>query len=350
MADAPVPSAGAPSGVAAATASGPRFGRGPLLAALTLAVLAVVPFLADAAGSPATTGLATRIVIYAIAAMSLNLILGYGGLVSFGHAAYFGLGGYVVGILYHHHRFDELFLGLIPGTDLFLVTVPLAILVAGLFALVLGALSLRTTGVQFIMITLAFAQMVFFLFVSLEVYGGDDGLLIRRPNQFLGLDLRDEYTIYYISFAFMLAYMLLVWRIVNSRFGMVLRGIRQNERRMAAIGIPTYRYKLVAFVIAGMGAGLSGALWANFARFVSPDMMAWTKSGEMMIMVILGGIGTLFGPVWGAAALLGLEYLLAGWTEHWQFYLGPILLAVVLFARGGLHGILTGRAGGGGHG
>lgn len=333
-----------------ASAGGPRIDRGVVLGALTLAVLAVLPFAATALDSPATIGVGTRMVIYAIAALSLNLILGYGGLVSFGHAAYFGLGGYVVGILFHHFRFGEPFLGLIPGTDQFLIAVPAAVLVSGLFALVLGALSLRTTGVQFIMITLAFAQMVFFLFVSLEVYGGDDGLLIRRPNQLFGLDLRDPYTIYYVSFAALLAYLAIVWRIVNSRFGMVLRGIRQNERRMAAIGISTYRYKLVAFVIAGMGAGLSGALWANFARFVSPDMMAWQKSGELMIMVILGGIGTLFGPIWGAVALLGLEGFLRPLTENWQFYLGPILLAVVLFARGGLHGVLTGRAGGGGGG
>lgn len=335
----------------AAAPAGRRAGRGAVLGALTIAVFAVLPFVAQAAGNPAAISVATQMLIYAIAALSLNLILGYGGLVSFGHAAYFGLGGYVVGILAFHFRMGEPFLGVIPGTDQFLIAVPAAVLVSGVVALLLGALSLRTSGVQFIMITLAFAQMIYFLFVSLQYYGGDDGLRIRRANSLFGLNLQDQWTIYYVCFGAMLLYLLLVWRIVGSRFGMVLGGIRQNERRMAAIGISTYRYKLVAFVIAGMGAGLSGALWANFARFVSPDMMHWTKSGELMIMVILGGLGSLFGPVWGAVALLGLENVLRPWTENWQFYLGPILILIVLFARGGLNGWLTGgRGGGGGHG
>ncbi|MCS6933380.1 MAG: branched-chain amino acid ABC transporter permease [Acetobacteraceae bacterium] len=306
-----------------------------VLAALLAAAVAL-PWIAEALGTPATVGVATRIAIYAIAAASLNLILGYGGLVSFGHAAYFGLGGYTVGILWEHFRLNEPFLGIIPGTAELLVTFPAAILVGGLAAAAIGALSLRTSGVQFIMITLAFAQMVYFLFVSLAVYGGDDGLMIRRPNAFLGLNLRDPATMYWLSLAVLVFWLWLMGRVVRSRFGRVLEGVRQSERRMAAIGISTYPYKLAAFAIAGAACAAAGALWANYARFVSPDMMHWTKSGELMIMVILGGLGTLLGPVLGAAALVGLEYTLSGITEHWQFVLGPILVAIVLFARKGL--------------
>jgi branched-chain amino acid transport system permease protein len=305
-----------------------------------LILAAAIPFIAPLLGSPATISLATRIAIYAIAASSLNLILGHGGLVSFGHAAYYGLGAYAVGILYAHWSLDEPFLGVIPGSNQLIVTLPAAILVGGIGAAIIGALSLRTAGVQFIMITLAFAQMLFFLFVSLKTYGGDDGLSIRRANEFPGLNLRDPATLYWLCLGFLAAWLFILDRITRSRFGRILAGVRQGERRMAAIGVNTYPYKLAAFTIAGMGAALAGALMANYARFVSPDMMHWTKSGELMVMVILGGLGTLAGPVLGAAALVGLEYTLSGITEHWQFILGPILVVIVLFARGGLMGAL----------
>jgi branched-chain amino acid transport system permease protein len=318
--------------------------RDRVLLVLLLAAAIALPWMAEALGTPAITGLATRIAIYAIAAASLNLILGYGGLVSFGHAAYFGLGGYTVGILWEHARLGVPLFGLIPGSTDFLITFPAAILVGGIAAALIGALSLRTAGVQFIMITLAFAQMVFFFFVSLAVYGGDDGLSIRRPNALFGLNLRDPATMYWLSVGVLAVWLWLMGRIVRSRFGRVLEGVRQNERRMAAIGISTYAYKLTAFTIAGMACAAAGALWANHARFVSPDMMHWTKSGEFMVMVILGGIGTLLGPVLGAAALVGLEYTLSGITEHWQFILGPILIVIVLFARRGLTSLL-GRSG-----
>lgn len=314
---------------------------GALLGILLLgAGLIALPFVVQALGQPSLVPLASRVLIYAIAAASLNLALGFGGMVSFGHAAFFGLGGYVVGILYKSYVGDKLFLGLIPGTDQLLVTLPAAVLVAGLLALIIGALSLRTSGVQFIMITLAFAQMLFFLFVSLKVYGGDDGMTIRRRNELFGLNTRDDVTFYFICLAIAALVFLLFWRIVRSRFGLVLAGIRQNERRMAAIGIAPYRYKLAAFVISGMGAGLAGALMANYMRFVSPDMLHWTKSGELMIMVILGGVGALLGPLLGAAALVTLETVLTSWTEHWQLVLGPILLLVVLFTHGGLNGLI----------
>jgi branched-chain amino acid transport system permease protein len=322
--------------VGRASGTWPRLG----IAAVLLCLVAL-PYVAKAIGDLALISLATRMAIYAIAAASLNLILGYGGLVSFGHAAFFGVGGYVVGILYSHFVSGDLFLGFVPGSNQLLVTLPLAVLLSGIVAILLGSLSLRTSGVQFIMITLAFAQMLFFLFVSLKYYGGDDGLIVRRRNTLPGLDLRDDTTFYFVCLGIAVAFFGFCARLVRSRFGLVLGGIRQNERRMAALGISTYSYKLAAFVIAGMGAGLAGALAANFARFVSPEMLHWTKSGELMIMVILGGSGTLIGPALGAVLLIGLETMLAAWTEHWQFVLGPILIFVVLFTHGGVWSLLT---------
>ncbi|MGB7102774.1 MAG: branched-chain amino acid ABC transporter permease [Xanthobacteraceae bacterium] len=316
--------------------------------ALALCLL-LLPWITTQAGNPALIALATRILIYAIAASSLNLILGYGGLVSFGHAAYFGVGAYAVGMLYFHFSNAEPFLGLIRGTNQLLVTIPAAIVISALFALLLGALSLRTAGLQFIMITLAFAQMVFFLFVSLKYYGGDDGLIVRRRNVLFNLNMADDATFYFVCLAIAAVYFFLFWRLAESRFGLVLGGIRQNERRLAAIGISTYRYKLVAFVIAGAGAGLAGALMANFANFVSPDLLDWSQSGELMIMVILGGGATLFGPLIGAAIFIGLETVLTGWTEHWQVFLGPFLILVALFTRGGVLSLFKAGTSGGTH-
>lgn len=307
-----------------------------LLAAL---LLIAVPFLTEAMGQPALLSLATRVLIYAIAAASLNFILGYGGMVSFGHAAFFGVGAYTVGILFAHAGGEPLF-GFIPGTKQMLITLPAALVTSGLIAALIGALSLRTGGVQFIMITLAFAQMLFFFFVSLTPYGGEDGIIIRRTNDLFGLNMRDKTTLYFVILAIAALFFALLWRVVNSSFGAVLKGIRQNERRMAALGFAPYRYKLYAFVLAGMGAGLAGALMANFLRFASPDMMHWTKSGEFMIMVILGGVGSFFGPIFGAAAFLTLETFLAGWTEHWPLAMGAILLVVVLGTKGGIAGLV----------
>ncbi|MHB2167474.1 branched-chain amino acid ABC transporter permease [Alsobacter sp. R-9] len=320
-------------------------GRRAVAMLAVLAALVALPFAATVLGDPSLVTLATRMVIFAIAAGSLNLALGYGGMVSFGHAAFLGVGAYTVGILFAHLR-EPLF-GFIPGTEQMLVTLPVAMVMAGLAAAVIGALSLRTGGIQFIMITLAFAQMVFFLFVSLKAYGGDDGLIIRRRNALPGgLNMRDDTTFYFVCLVVAVLWYALLARIVRSRFGAVLRGIRQSERRMAAMGIGVYRYQLTAFVLSGMGTGLAGALLANFGRFASPDMLHWTQSGELMIMVILGGVGTLFGPALGAVVLIGLETALASWTEHWQVVLGPVLVLIVLFMRGGLGGLLA-RWGGG---
>jgi len=299
------------------------------VAVVVLLALVLLPFYVELTGSRFLLTLFTRIVILALAAVSLNLILGYGGMMSFGHAAYLGIGGYAVGIL----AFEGVSSGFMQW--------PAALLVSALFALLIGALSLRTRGVYFIMITLAFAQMTYYIVAGLARYGGDDGLTIQNRSQFvMPLNLSNKLQFYYVCLILLFASMYLVWRIVNSRFGLAIQGARSNDTRMQAIGFPTYRYKLTCFVIAGTLCGLAGALLANHTDFVSPAMMYWTRSGDLIIMVVLGGMGSAFGPLFGAVALLVLEEALSGITEYWQIILGPLLLLVVLFGRGGIDGLL----------
>ena len=289
--------------------------------------LAFVPAIAEWTEVPFYADFGRRMMILSIGALSLNLIMGYGGMISFGHAAFVGIGAYTIGICAEHELVD----GFIQW--------PLALVVSALFALVFGAISLRTRGVYFIMITLALAQMMYFLGVSLDRYGGDDGLPLVEPSYFADLiDLSDKTNLYWLVYVLLILCLWISHRMVNSRFGMVIQGARSNEARMEAIGYPTFRYKLTAFVIAGMMAGLSGILLANHTDFVNPDMMHWTRSGDLIIMVLLGGIGSLAGPIVGAVAFLVLEELLAGVTEYWQLIFGPFLILVVLFARGGLLG------------
>ena len=311
--------------------------------AFAFAALALLPQIAAALARPDLVTLGSQVAIAAIAAASLDLLMGTTGLPSFGHAAWFGLGGYTVAILALHAAEDSLFLGLIPGATAAWVAWPTAVAVAALAALGIGALCLRTSGVSFIMITLAFAQMVYFLFVALKPYGGDDGLGFRRRNAVPGIAPRDDVAFFYVCLAALVLVLLLLRQVAGSRFGMVLAGLRQNSRRMAAIGLAAYPYRLAAFTLAGGIAGLAGALHANLFRFASPDMLHWTMSGEFMVMVVLGGLGTLYGALFGAAALVVLHATLAQWTEHWMIVLGPILVAVVLFARGGVWGALGGR-------
>lgn len=308
----------------------------PLGALAVLAALAALPPALRAIGSSGLLALATSVLVYAIAAASLNLALGYAGLVSFGHAAFLGTGAYVVGILNAQFVAGEPFLGFVPGTNQLLLTLPAAALVCAAIALPFGALSLRTSGVQFIMITLAFAQMLFFLFVSLKAYGGDDGLSMRRRNVLPISDLRDDTSFYYACLVVAVVVVLALRMIVRSRFGFALGAVRQNERRAAALGLAPYPHRLAAFVLSATGTGIAGALLANHQRFVAPDLLHWTKSGELMVMVIFGGIGTLAGPLVGAAAYVLLESGLAAWTENWQIVLGPLLVAVVICTRGGL--------------
>jgi branched-chain amino acid transport system permease protein len=299
--------------------------------AAVLLVIALVPVYASLSGNYFLMSLFTRVVILAIAAVSLNLIMGFGGMVSFGHAAYLGIGGYAVGIMAKE------------GVNSGFLQWPAALAASALFAVAVGALSLRTRGVYFIMITLAFAQMLYYVAIGLDRYGGDDGMTIYRRSQFDGLiDLSNKTLFYYLCLALLLMTAFVVWRIVNSRFGMVIRGARSNERRMRAIGYPTYRYKLVCFVIGGTLCGLAGVLLANHTDFINPAMMHWTRSGDLIVMAVLGGMGTVLGPVLGAVALLVLEEALSRITEYWQIIIGPIFLLVVLFARGGIDALLLG--------
>jgi branched-chain amino acid transport system permease protein len=307
------------------------------LAARNVAVAGVLIFLALVPVYAALTGdifpltLFTRVIILALAATSLNLILGYGGMVSFGHAAYVGVGAYVVGILAHEGIYSAY------------IQWPAALVVSALFALVIGALCLRTRGVYFIMITLAFAQMIYYVVIALDRYGGDDGMTIYRRSDFGGLiNLSNKTLFYYLCLAILLACIALTWRIVNSRFGLVIQGARSNDRRMRAIGFPTFRYRLVCFVIAGTMGGLAGVLLANHTDFVSPAMMQWTRSGDLIVMVVLGGMASVFGPLVGALTLLVLEEALSRVTEYWPLIIGPMFVLVVLFARGGIIGLLRG--------
>jgi branched-chain amino acid transport system permease protein len=306
----------------------PRFDAATIPAAAVLGGLALVPLYAAAAGDPFALTLFTRIVILAIAAVSLNLIMGYGGMISFGHAAYLGIGGYAVGILCKE------------GFSSGLLQWPVAVGVSALFALVVGALSLRTRGVYFIMITLAFAQMVYYVAEGLDRYGGDDGLTIGTRSTFGAVfNLNNNTVFYYLCYALLLASVYLVSRLANSHFGLVIRGGRSNERRMRAIGFPTFRYNLVCFVIAGALCGLAGALLANQANFISPATMYWTRSGDLMVVVILGGLGSLLGPVLGTVVYLSLQEVLTRFTEYSGLIIGPMLLLVAIFLRGGIEGL-----------
>ena len=312
-----------------------------IVPALGLALLLALPLVAPLLELDFVVGLATRVLILALVGVSLNLILGYGGMVSFGHAAFFGAGAYVVAILAHHATYGEPLLTWpieVPGTESALVAWPLAILVSAVLALVIGSVSLRTSGLYFIMITLAFAQMLFYFFISLQAYGGEDGLSLFSRSTAGPLDLSDKTQFYYLVLAILLAALFLLRRLVAARFGRVLLGLRDNERRLQALGVPTTRYKLAAFVIAGALAGLAGALMANQTEFVSPAFLSWRLSGEILVIVILGGMGRLYGPVAGAIVFIALEEVLSAWTEHWMIFLGPILILVVLYARGGLWG------------
>lgn len=303
-------------------------------AATVLVLLAAlaVPWLLRAAGAEFYLGLATRILVYAIAATSLNLLLGYAGMVSLGHAAFFGLGSYTGAVL------------LAGGQQGLLVHVLAAVAATGLAAAVIGAISLRTRGVYFIMITLAFAQMLFYLANSLKAYGGDEGLRFRaRIALPFGATLREGPVLYYVALALLAASLGALAAFARSRAGLAVRALHDDELRAEALGLPTYRWKLATFVVAGVLAGLAGLLSANLQGYVSPGVLHWTQSGTLLVMVILGGAGALWGGVLGAAALLLLEEVLGAWTEHWEFWTGLALLAAVLFARDGLAGWLRPR-------
>ena len=299
---------------------------------LLLLAAAALPWIAGWLDQAYYIGFARRLMIFALAAVSLNFIMGYGGMVSLGHAAFFGMGAYTVAIAMSH------------GISSAWITWPLAIAVAAVMALVIGAISLRTRGVYFIMITLAFAQMVYYLAVGLKQYGGEDGLnLPGRSTVGFGVDLASEFTLYYVVLVLLAIVVVGVNRTLDARFGRVLLGIRENEIRMEAVGFPTFRYRLMAFAIAGGLAGLAGALLANHNLFVSPATLHWTQSATLVVMVLLGGIGFRYGGLLGAVALLLLEEVLAALTDYWHLPLGLILLAVVFFAPRGLAAVVARR-------
>ena len=308
-------------------AAGPS---GRVRAALVLfGLFALVPPVMTALDDPFLILIASRILAYAIAALALDLILGFGGMVSFGHAAYLGIGAYAVAIL-TSFGVDDLLLQMLAG-----------IVAAALFALVTGAISLRTRGVYFIMITLAFGQMAFFFFISLSAYGGDDGYGLARRSTLLGTEiLEGDVAFYYVTLAVLIGLFALCHRIVGSRFGRVLTGIRENAVRMEAIGYDPFRYRLTAFVISGCIASVAGVLLANQSQFVSPAFMSWHRSGELIVMVVLGGIGTLAGAIGGAVAALLLEEVLGSLTEHWRLWFGIFLVLMVLFSPRGITGLI----------
>jgi len=295
---------------------------GPWTLALLIALLAFPP-VATWFGQEFYISFGSRLIIFALVASSLNLILGFGGMVSLGHAAFFGAGAYVVAILMYHDT---------PSAWL---SWPAAVLAGAVLAFLIGLVCLRTRGVYFIMITLAFAQMTYYIFVSLRSYGGDDGLALVQRSE-LGVDLSSDTVFYYVCLTLTVAVLCFMHRLINARFGRVLQGIRENETRMQAIGYPVFRFKLAAFVIAGAIAALGGALFANQNYMASPSQLHWMQSGTLMVMVLVGGLGYFFGGVIGAVTLLALEEILMAYTTHWAFIMGFILLAIVLFLPNGL--------------
>lgn len=324
-------SPGRPAARSATKNGADRLFSARLIPASIIAAFALLPLVSTLTDDSFLAFFAIRVMIFAIAAISLALILGFGAMVSFGHAAYLGLGAYTIGILAEH------------GVSEFYISLPLVLLVSGGFAAVTGAISLKTKGVYFIMITLAFGQMAYYTATSLSAYGGDDGLTMWGRTEIFGSSaLSDRTTFYYVVFAILLLAWWLCRTIVNSRFGRVLQGAKQSEMRLQAIGIDPYAYRLVAYVIAGMIAGVAGGLLANAAEFVSPAYMSWHRSGELIFMVVLGGLGSFSGAILGATGYLVLEEVLSHILENWRLIFGPLLILVVLFGRGGLMGLIGG--------
>ena len=298
--------------------------------AAILLILAPAPFIFEWIGQPFYLDLLSRALIFAIAAISLNLILGFGGMVSLGHAAYIGIGAYCVGIPSYYDLYNGW------------LHLALALSVGGIFALITGAISLRTKGVYFIMITMAFSQMVFFVFLSLEEYGADDGLVIYSRSEFPAwLNMDGSTSLYYWIFGLLILSLLLIHRLVHSHFGRVIVGAKFNEQRMQALGFDTYRYRLVCYVISAMLCSLAGMLLGNFSGFISPDMISWARSGELIFMVLIGGVGSLFGPLIGTLAFVTLEEFLSAITVYWHLIFGLMLVALVLYGKGGIHGWMS---------
>ena len=311
---------------------------------LTLSLFVLIPAWAYMADEPFTITLMTRAVIFALAAVGLNLILGIGGFVSFGHAAFFGLGGYIMGILaWHAQSYTPVFEWpfVIEGTKSMPIIWLLSMVLSAFLALMIGAVSLKTSGVYFIMITLAFAQMMYYFSISWSAYGGEDGMSIYVRNDFPGLNTLDPIQFYFVCFLLLFTSLWLVSSLIKSPFGLALNAARQSPQRVQAVGLDLHRLQLFAFVVSGAITGLAGALFADLNRFVSPNMFSWQLSGEFIVFIIIGGVGRLFGPVIGALVFVGLEHFLGGISDFWHIYLGIILLLIVLFSKSGVIGLIA---------
>lgn len=307
------------------------------LTVVVLALLAVSPFIADAFGLGYLQSTLTRVAILGMAAVALDYVVGYCGLVSLGHALFLGVGAYTTGILIFHVG-DNLW-----ATDQALIAWPLAMAAGAALGWLFGRLALRTRAVYFIMITLAFNQMMFFLFNSLEPYGGDDGVRLRQRSKLGPLSLDDDRVFFYVCFVLLVVTVVCFNLLIRSPSGWILRGARDNELRMRSVGAATRRHQLVAFVISGAFVALAGALAVNETQFMSPGLAHWTQSGELLLMVIVGGVGSLVGGVLGAGAILLLEEGAIEFTRNWHFYVGLGLILIVLLARGGIAGVILGR-------
>ena len=320
-----------------------RLNRQIIIIGVTLILLLVLPLFLNAIGETYYISILTKILIYALVGVSLDLIIGQAGLVSFGHAAFFGMGAYVCGVLSHHQANDILVFSLFSGTNNALISWPIAMLICMLLGLIIGAISLRTTGVYFIMITLALAQMIYFLIISIPQYGGEDGLSLWTRNEISGLNLQNDTQFYYVCLTCLILYLFLSYKFIHSGIGLIIKGAKLNQQRLIALGIQPFKYQLMIFIFSAVGSGLAGALMVNLTQYVSPDTLHWSLSGKFLVIVILGGIGSLFGGFYGALILLGLEEILSSYTDHWHLILGIALVVMVLSSKSGLYASLIGK-------
>ena len=300
--------------------------------AFLILVLAVLPPIVITMNDNFWVAFFARVLVYAIAASALNIALGFGGLVSLGHALFIGIGMYSVSLPVHY--------GVTSGW----VHLAACVLVCSLVGGFTGLISLRTSGIAFIMITLAFAQMGYFVVVSLKQYGGDDGMGIASASEFFGLQLNTPLSVYYCAWGVLVALTYWVLRLRTSPFGMALRAGRQNPRRVMSVGLALQRYQLAAYTLSAVLCGVAGMLLANLNAYASPSSMSWMVSGELIVMVVLGGLGSVFGPFLGALAFLGTEEMLKAATEHWMAIFGLAILAVAMLGKTGIVGWLQSRA------
>ncbi|MFK7859963.1 MAG: branched-chain amino acid ABC transporter permease [Granulosicoccus sp.] len=304
--------------------------RSLIVGGIIFALLLTMPMVLPLLGQGYLTGLIIKAMLLAIAAISLDLLIGHGGMVSLGHAAFVALGAYAAAI------------GLESGIENVLVLLLVTLALTGLVALVTGSLALRTSGIYFLMITLAFGQMAYFTLTSLAAYGGDDGLTLWSLATFFGSDVvQNGSGLYFIVLATLAATWWGVFRMSQSRFGRVLRAARDNPERTEVMGFSVTRYRLIAYVIAAMIAGVSGLLLVQHAEFVSPALATWQRSGDLIVVIVLGGLATRNGAILGAFFLVIIEEVLGSFLHEWRLIYGPLLVLMVLFAKGGLSDLIA---------